>query len=262
MSNNEWKKVCAACAEGTPPERCAYYGDPNGCNAPTIGAHPEGDLAERLQDELADAHDAIARLEAELAETRRERDTLAAEREMDEATRTHIPHEPLADVLVAMRRYADIVELGPTPIGRALADLFREYADRIEAAAERERDEDRQLAAIAESDEAFARCARCDRPERAPVNAAAMRDELNELDLDAHRMRWDRKYRDKREAGNFVERVIDTIRRALAATARNCDVSRTKREAKMEYDSRHDAEYGSKDDFVDWLFRPAEGGAE
>ena len=40
MNNNEWKKVCAACAEGTPPERCAYYGEPNGCNAPKIGQHP------------------------------------------------------------------------------------------------------------------------------------------------------------------------------------------------------------------------------
>ena len=55
------------------------------------------------------------------------------------------------------------------------------YADRIEAAAERERDEDRQLAAIAESDEAFARCARCDRPERATGSAAAMREALVEI---------------------------------------------------------------------------------
>ena len=75
-----WKKICAACAEGTPPERCAYYGEPDGCNAPVRGHHPAGDVAERLKDELADAHDAIARLEAELAEARRERDTACAER--------------------------------------------------------------------------------------------------------------------------------------------------------------------------------------
>lgn len=54
--------------------------------------------------------------------------------------------------------------------------VFLEFLPRdIEAAAKRERDEDRQLASIAESDEAFARCARCDRPERAPGNAAATR---------------------------------------------------------------------------------------
>lgn len=45
--------------------------------------------------------------------------------------------ETIAAVLAALRRYADIVELGPPPIGKAFADLFREYADRIEAAAKR-----------------------------------------------------------------------------------------------------------------------------
>ena len=62
-SCGEWWRICAACADGTPPERCAYYGDPNGCNAPTLGAHPEGDLAERLQDELEKAERRIAELE-------------------------------------------------------------------------------------------------------------------------------------------------------------------------------------------------------
>ena len=134
MKNNEWKKVCAACAEGTPPERCAYYGDPNGCNAPTLGAHPEGDLAERLQDELADAHDTIARLEAELAESRRERDTLAAEREMDEATRTHIPHETIDEVLGEMKRGLHYGR------GYDIDDVnrfLRDWAVRIETANER-----------------------------------------------------------------------------------------------------------------------------
>ena len=63
MNNNEWKKVCAACADGTPPKRCAYYGDPNGCNAPTLGKHPEGNLAERLQEALEKAEHRIAELE-------------------------------------------------------------------------------------------------------------------------------------------------------------------------------------------------------
>lgn len=63
MPNTDWKQVCAACAEGTPPERCAYYGDPNGCNAPTLGKHPEGNLAERLQEALEKAERRIAELE-------------------------------------------------------------------------------------------------------------------------------------------------------------------------------------------------------
>ena len=59
----DWPKICAACANGTPPERCAYYGEPNGCNAPTLGTHPEGELAEQLQEALEKAEGRIAELE-------------------------------------------------------------------------------------------------------------------------------------------------------------------------------------------------------
>ncbi len=79
--------------------------------------------------------------------------------------------EPLSAILAEMRRHAD--QIGPTA---AIA-----LCDRIEAAAERERDEARRLDAIRESDEAFARCARCDRPERSG-NAAAMREALDILE--------------------------------------------------------------------------------
>lgn len=61
--DSAWAGVCAACAEGKPPARCAYYGDPNGCNAPTLGKHPEGNLAERLQEALETAERRIAELE-------------------------------------------------------------------------------------------------------------------------------------------------------------------------------------------------------
>lgn len=91
MNNNEWKKVCAACAEGTPPERCAYYGDPDGCNAPTLGKHPEGDLAERLQGELEKAERRIAELERASGDA-------AAMRESIETMRRYamIPQEQLS----------------------------------------------------------------------------------------------------------------------------------------------------------------------
>lgn len=62
-ADSAWANICAACAEGTPPKRCAYYGDPNGCNAPTLGKHPEGDLAERLQEALEKAERRVAELE-------------------------------------------------------------------------------------------------------------------------------------------------------------------------------------------------------
>lgn len=36
----DWRKICAACQEGEPPEDCEYFGEPGGCNAPTLGKHP------------------------------------------------------------------------------------------------------------------------------------------------------------------------------------------------------------------------------
>jgi hypothetical protein len=36
----DWRKICAACQEGEPPEDCEYFGEPGGCNAPTMGKHP------------------------------------------------------------------------------------------------------------------------------------------------------------------------------------------------------------------------------
>ena len=92
--------------------------------------------------------------------------------------------------------------------------LLLNLADRIEAAAERERDEDRQLAAIAESDESFARCARCDRPERAPGNAA-MREALVEI-LDRTNLEKERDY-DAALNGGILE-IHDIANTALNQT--------------------------------------------
>lgn len=75
-----WAGVCAACSEGIPPARCAYFGDPNGCNAPTLGKHPEGDLAERLQDELEKAERRIAELERVTGDVLALREALEAAR--------------------------------------------------------------------------------------------------------------------------------------------------------------------------------------
>lgn len=36
----DWRKICAACHEGEPPEDCEYYGEPCGCNSPTYGEYP------------------------------------------------------------------------------------------------------------------------------------------------------------------------------------------------------------------------------
>ena len=36
----DWRRICADCKEGEPPNDCEYYGEPRGCNAPTYGGPP------------------------------------------------------------------------------------------------------------------------------------------------------------------------------------------------------------------------------
>lgn len=186
--------------------------------------------------------------------------------------------EPLAAVLAEMREcahfnrkslrempdgYRTTAFWGDKPIvlREAVAERIDNFADRIEAAAERERDEDRQLSAIAESDEAFARCARCDRPERAHGNAAAMRDALNRVGHLAKDLR-NITERDT-EVRADVNEIVDVCRAALAAPARNCDRFKTEDEAREAYWAyREPLEFNDKP-FVaitEWLFATAEGG--
>lgn len=49
--------------------------------------------------------------------------------------------ESVEEVLAAMRRYADIVECGPPPLGKAISELLREYADRFGRAAKQDYEE-------------------------------------------------------------------------------------------------------------------------
>jgi hypothetical protein len=144
-------------------------------------------------------------------------------------------------------------EISVTDWANLTPRLVHELADRIEAAAERERDEDRQLSAIAESDEAFARCARCDRPERVPGNAAAMREALEE------QLRyWNSHVRNHDE-----EEMRKRTEAALAAPARNCDRFATEDEAREAYWAYRDPLEFNDKPFVaitEWLFAPAEGG--
>jgi hypothetical protein len=44
----DWRKICAACQEGEPPEDCEYFGEPGGCNAKTIGKHPNCDKSSQV----------------------------------------------------------------------------------------------------------------------------------------------------------------------------------------------------------------------
>ena len=138
--------------------------------------------------------------------------------------------------------------------------LARDWADRIEAAAARERDEDRQLAAIAESDEAFARCARCDRPERAPGNAAAMREALTAFAGYLTQKRIDEVWAKTTLPEPGLDRLVEQARRALAAPARNCDRFATEDEAREAYWAYRDPLEFNGRPFVsitEWLFAPS-----
>jgi hypothetical protein len=145
--------------------------------------------------------------------------------------------ETLAAILAEMRDFADhrAADAGGERPG---IELLRSYADRIEAAAERERDEDRQLAAIAESDEAFARCARCDRPERVPGNAAALREALEKLaDAVRNYFGWDDApaVHDRDDPTAYFCSEMSAALAALAAPARNCDRFATAEEAVVAF---------------------------
>ena len=156
--------------------------------------------------------------------------------------------EPLSAILAEFRAFALRAAEEDKMISPESVLLL---ADKVEAAAERERDEDRQLAAIAESDEAFARCARCDRPERTPGNAAAMREALEwaaqfvELGVDD----------DLGADGQNLTTAAEMARAALSAPARNCDRFATELDARLAWKR----ETKCKGDYRYWLFAPAEG---
>lgn len=141
-------------------------------------------------------------------------------------------------------------------------------ANCVETAAERERDETRQLAAIAESDESFARCARCDRPERdsAPGNAAAIREALLKV-LECYKsgaIRTEYNDPDSWKHDDELCYLKDDVEAALAAPARNCDRFENWMQAWDGYLAKYpDASHGKPFEigrFHVWLFAPAEGG--
>ena len=175
--------------------------------------------------------------------------------------------EPLAAILAEMRKAVAPMICGRPKIEAVSIRDVLQWADRIEAAAEREREKDRQLAAIAESDEAFARCARCDRPERAHGNVAAMREALECAKRWLYGML---QFCDRRTRGEEIRvpalsafGTVDRISAALAAPGRNCDRFATEDEAREAYWAyREPLEFNNKP-FVaitEWLFAQAKGG--
>ena len=151
--------------------------------------------------------------------------------------------EPLAAILAEMREAGRSDEHADGP-------LIEDYADRIEAAAERERN-----AHTNDIHDALYKATGI------PGNAAALREALMKAKL----------YFDHRGEGTNLDDArmaidaIISIDAAFAAPARNCDRFATEDEARDAYWAyREPLEFNNKP-FVaitEWLFVPAEGGKE
>ena len=155
-------------------------------------------------------------------------------------------NETIAEICESMRNYA-----GPANLCKLIGDRIRDYADRIEAAAERERGIARDLGRIDEQSDQMERAANTIARSLNPGNASAMREALERL------ASWDASCPDTE-----LHKITTA---AIAAPARNCDRFETADEAEREY-CRKAFFAGYEDPVVRaafrWAFAPAEGGAE
>ena len=131
-------------------------------------------------------------------------------------------HETVADIVAAMR---DESHAGDGCFLEWVGEKMRSYADRIEAAAKREREAGAEAAQIVgEIGEMVGREASCHQPvtDCHGLNAAAMREALVRVKrLFDGRLMWQPDIRKTHEAVNA----------ALAAPPRNCDVGTTKEQS-------------------------------
>ena len=168
--------------------------------------------------------------------------------------------ETIADIVREMRTLGRLDEKSTDKIPRSLQALgLRTYADRIEAAAKRERDSTREKSSQV-------------------GNAAAMLEALYAITLIDTRML-------KRLLCELVEadifdggqirntiHAVEKARQAIAATPRNCDLYRTKKELDAAYEKYREYvimsnsnPFVAKDEMMtkeDWLFAEAKGEAK
>ena len=132
--------------------------------------------------------------------------------------------ESTADILAELRNLSGAVtyfELQPTVCGKPISNYFAEIADRIEAAAKRERE-------AAEAD-ALSVGGVVEAGRHTPGNAAELREALEEI-----RRRLVAAYVSE---ANFIryspnKPLVDLIDAALSAPSRNCDVGTAEEQTK------------------------------
>ncbi len=163
-------------------------------------------------------------------------------------------NETIADIVAEMRRRAD----SAFPYDVDTMNMLEPLADRIEAAWKREREAMLKTAMMA----------KCEVCSKQPVgNAAAMREALTPWISLAE---WLVKNAGKDALGNGISEIVPQLRRridesrdALATPPRNCDCHNDADSAYIAFCGYDfEAKDISDDAFIDWLFAPAEKGAD
>ncbi len=167
--------------------------------------------------------------------------------------------EALADILAEMRNRADTVIEGRVITARNFVpqEAVEDWADRIEAAAERERAE---IEADALAVGGIVEAAR----QKKVGNAAALREALE---------RVEQSWLARGEDGSSLHAgdTLGIISSALSAPPRNCDKFATAEVARLAFWDTHETIWEAFKnrsgmalfyEVLNWLFAPAEGGAE
>lgn len=191
--------------------------------------------------------------------------------------------EPLSAILAEMREAGRSDEHADGP-------LIEDYADRIEAAAEREREEAKNyFAKLHDGPSMICTAKNCavrniglslaaaprKFDDAAPGNAAALREALDSIaDIAKDAFGGPERHREASQ-GRALSLIVDTARDALAAPARNCDRFQTAADAVAAFADHIRAwenAHGIHSEYPDhpvqvpagafaWLFAPAEGGS-
>ena len=141
--------------------------------------------------------------------------------------------ETIADVVAAMR---DESHAGDGCFLEWVGEKMRSYADRIEAAAKREREAGAEAAQICgEIGDIVGREAACHQPvtDCHGLNAAAMREALENVRFYLpHFLQYMRLHCEDAEAGGYYEKILEVVNSALSAPPRNFDVGTSDEQAK------------------------------
>lgn len=178
--------------------------------------------------------------------------------------------ETIADIVREMRTIGRLDEKSTDKIPRTLQALgLRTYADRIEAAAKREREAGAAAAQICgEVGEMVWREAARMSDERtaekysAVGNAAAMREALEKVRFYLpYFLQYVSLHREDAAAGGYYERIQEIVTAALSSPPRNCDRFATLDDARNAFfaDYVPDETCSSANAFAIWLFDEAKG---